>query len=170
MKIKVIQLHFILLFVLPFVIEVSGQEVKSFQSPDSKYSILLPNNWVRDYSKNALVGMLFSYDSLHFEKRIAISTSASVALSLNEAYRTTMRGIKNDKGNKIEKEGSDHINGEETKWAIYSFLGKGGRAKVKIYVMRKNRTNFSIQAILPEEQFDAEVEQFDRIIKTFTIN
>ncbi len=121
MKIKVIQLHFVLLFVLPFAIEVSGQEVKSIQSPDSKYSILLPNNWVGDYSKNALVGMLFSYDSLHFEKRIAISTSASVALSLNEAYRTTMRGIKNDKGNKIETEGSDHINGEETKWAYIPF-------------------------------------------------
>lgn len=159
----------ILLFIIAFPLIGEGQEIIKFEHPDAKYTIDLPIGWVKDFSKNALVGVLFSYDSLQTNKRIAITNSGSVALSLKEAYKTTMRSIKSDKKNTIEAEGDATINGEDAKWAIYSFKSNDELRKVKIYVLRKGRTSYSVQAVLPSSSFESDIASFDKVIATFSV-
>jgi hypothetical protein len=161
-------LNGLLLFILlPVLCE--SQVLAKFEHNDAKFTIDLPVGWVRDFSKNSLVGVLFSYDSLQTNKRIAVTTSGSVALTLKEAYKTSMRSIKNDKKNKFEAEGDATINGENAMWAIYSFKNNEEIRKVKIYVLRKGRTSFSVQAVLPSASFESDIAYFDRIISTFSI-
>jgi hypothetical protein len=168
MKLFRMPFNVLLLYILLPIVGKS-QELAKFDHPDAKFTIDLPVGWVRDFSKNSLVGVLFSYDSLQTNKRIAVTTSGSVALSLKEAYKTTMRNIKNDKKNKFEAEGNATINGEDAMWAIYSFNSKDELRKVKIYVLRKGRTSFSVQAVLPSNTFESDIAYFDRIISTFSI-
>ncbi|PKP36673.1 MAG: hypothetical protein CVT98_07290 [Bacteroidetes bacterium HGW-Bacteroidetes-15] len=140
-----------------------------FEHPDAKYTITVPIDWVRDFSKNALVGVFLTYDSLHMNKKIAITNSGSVALSLKEAYKTTMRSIKSDKKYTIESEGKATINGEDAMWAIYSFKSGNELVKAKIYVMRNGRTSYSIQAVLPSNSYESDIVTFDNVISTFSI-
>lgn len=69
-----------------------SQGLVKFNLPDAKFTIDLPVGWVRSFSKNSLVGELFTYDYLQTNKRIAVTTFGSVALSLKGTFGVCKEG------------------------------------------------------------------------------
>lgn len=149
--------------------EISCQQTAVYVNPEKYYSIDLPSNWIKDYAKKANISVLFAYDSLQTDKKIAVTTAGSPTLSLKEVYKITMRNIKSDKSKVIEAEGETTVNGNPALWCLYSFSIEEGIKKVKMVIIKKGSMQYTVQAILNEDVYEESKEDYDKIIATFKI-
>ncbi len=143
------------------------QDFETYENKEKKYSIDFPKGWVTAHEKNAFVSILAANDGVDLSKRVVVVASTSVALSTKEAYHVNLRNIKSEKKNTIEEEGSATINGMEALWAIYSFDNDGVKTKVKMYVIKNKKMQYIIQSVIPADDFNATVANYDSIIGTF---
>jgi hypothetical protein len=140
-------------------------EYETYNCTDKKYTVDLPKGWETGYSKNSLVSALMAVDQNNPGNRLSITTGSTTAMSLKEAYNLTKKEFR--KQFDVEDEGNAMINGMEAMWFTYSFSSEGKRTKCKIYILKKGKRQYSVQAILPEDQFDMLIPQMDEIIFTF---
>ncbi len=158
-----------LLFIgLMVVASNKGFPQQTISDEGNRYSINIPPGWVYASSKNPIVSVLMSCDTLHPRERLTITYCRGIG-SLQKVYNDNKKSMTELKKFRLMEEGEGMLDGEDCKWFVFTAeIIEGVVWKGRQYTIKPNKV-FLIQYFVPEDRFVTVKDTFEQIISTFKL-
>jgi hypothetical protein len=170
-----------ILIIILLISSVANSQSRVFENKEGNYKISLPEKWKERVDGSTTD--IFAPDDGEFDvwqEFVGISLSELNDLTLDEVFTYY---LKEDfpgyyKNFKIEKQGTEVINGQKMNWVLYSFSSSStvnGAPKTTtlydiFYLTLKDKTLYSLNAIAVKEYYSKLEPDFLNIIRSFQIN
>jgi len=163
-------------FLLAFCLTAKAQDTTTYTIKKYHYSISTPRSWsenkLDEKGNKSFVGVSpaeSSDDS--FLENVTVQTAPYIDQSLKSYFKDRVNRIKFSVNNyKHAVDGDEVINGEKSKFEIYTFDYDSSRSiKMIMYVFVKNKMAYIVSGMALESTFDAYKDKFQEIARSIRI-